>query len=998
MSKIKNRFIALLIVFTSIISFLPIQLGLNGQAANAITTQLQVSGTPTQSGDKITITNGEYITQQPYTNFTLSVDYKIVDPDNIAIGQTGVIDQKIIIKAIDGIKLNEITSEAVLKANNDKLSAIGCSISVGNILFTDKNGKKTIGSTITELPYGVNKIEYQIKETTVYNKGKATTDSSGKIVMVDDLQPAVDNYFPSSQTTQEIVIQHANEFVQGKIDPMVFDAYVGDTISAYNADLNSKSNKIPFLFSESQGYDEDCPLRYNFNVSDAVQTLKYTMNFKGITLGDTTVFKNGVDDTGNIGISGNSISGYLTNLGSSDLIVVKILDTGTNVVKTYAIQLKYTTLSSLKDYTLRDAGITKLNYNADSSVEAYIGKKFDVITENGVITYNGTITIDKRAGKINLEPVIGRKPSETAYKITNHYNNGSGIEESEFINNKQYVNFAKGTNNNEIWVEVYEGKDGNATGALLAVYKLKVSFVEGQELSPVSFSFDNNIFLTQPGRTAIADSISFTESRRTYNLNFNDNTSDTVSVTLDSPSTYDDLGKRREYIKAWGGTSVLSDSVTELTTDKNTTITIDAKNYKKILLQAYYDEIQYKRDPVTGEITSEVVSRISYPIGQKYTFYIAKNAETPDSDPDKLSSNASLSDIKVSNGNIKSTDGTSGFSSGKVNYSVTVPKIDTSSEVTIKTENSNAKDITATIIETGDEYGLTSGDPFEFPLNSSGKTNIKIVVTAQDGITKKTYNLTINNDTRSANALLKNVITDNGDFTFDPEKDPNKIRVDQSITKLKVSPVPQNSNSKVTVDGKKYSGSPITIDLKGSQKTEMKITVTSEDGSDSKTYYFEIYRTDSPLDDDDDNSNEEDLFYDEIDDCWVDTSKYEEWGTVNGKPVYFNSKGRQVKEQWVNTKGTWYYLNSKGYKATGWRKEVGGKSYYLDPTTGEIRKGWLNQNNKWYYLGLNGVMHKGWLYLNGKWYYFTPDGEMIVNQSMYVDGKVYKFGQDGAIY
>ena len=29
---------------------------------------------------------------------------------------------------------------------------------------------------------------------------------------------------------------------------------------------------------------------------------------------------------------------------------------------------------------------------------------------------------------------------------------------------------------------------------------------------------------------------------------------------------------------------------------------------------------------------------------------------------------------------------------------------------------------------------------------------------------------------------------------------------------------------------------------------------------------------------------------------------------------------------------------------------------------------------------------------------FTPEGQMVINQSMYIDDKVYNFGQDGAIY
>ena len=297
MKRTRNRFLALTIIFVSIMSFLPIKSGLNGRAVNAITTQIQVSGTSTQTGDKIISINGEYSTQQKYKDFTLSVDYKKVDKINIPIGEVGVVDQEVIITSIDGIKLNGDT----LAENNAKLAIIGCSISDGKILTTDDNNNKKIGATITELPYGVNKIEYRIKETTVFNKGQKDpskpSDSTSKI---NDFQDPIDNYFPSSLGTKEIIIQHANGFVQGKVSPMVFDSYVGNTMAAYIENKNPKDNKFPFLFTEEGKADVNCPLRYNFKVSDAVLTLKYTMTFNGLTIGNVKILKNGIDYTGNV--------------------------------------------------------------------------------------------------------------------------------------------------------------------------------------------------------------------------------------------------------------------------------------------------------------------------------------------------------------------------------------------------------------------------------------------------------------------------------------------------------------------------------------------------------------------------------------------------------------------------------------------------------------------------------------------------------------------------
>ncbi|WP_160689493.1 cadherin-like beta sandwich domain-containing protein [Clostridium sp. C2-6-12] len=1025
MKKMGKRFMALSIVFASVMSFLPVQFGSNGQPAKAITTQIQVSGTPAQAGGSgIKVINGEYATDERYNDFTLSVDYKIKTKTvtDIPIGQNGVIEQEIMITKIDGIELeampnldsvtdpdeaNRLETE-VLNRNNIKLDAIGVKLDKGTEVITDKSGNKRIGIKITGLPFGVNILEYRIRERMTVNEGQKDPTSTDPNAKISKFVDQSSEYYPSSSRSDTIVIQHANKFVQEKISPMTFNSYIGDK---NNIDKDITSNVPPFLYSQKGIADPNCPLRYNFDVSDAVLTLQYIMQFNPNVVpinNKTEVYKNGTK--ADVTIDNGAISGFLTDLGTSDLIVVKLDNNGEYVSKSYAIQLKYNTINADKDYTLRNAGIKKLYYEADDSVQVYIGKKFKVDTSSGIPNYIGEIYIDKRAQMISMIPELGAQ-SNIAFKLTNHYDSGK-IETGRIVNGQTnpYVDFNKGAAN-QLWLEVYEGKDGNikeGTSALV-IYKLDVKFIDGTNESAVNFVVGDNdgngvedgyAYLTQPGRTDISEKIQFSPSRRTYNLNFKDNTTNDVTINLAEPNTkYKDGTTRREYIKIWGGTSTQSDLLTELTdsTDKKPLVNVDIEKYKKIVVQAYYDQLYYKKNPDgTESDTVDDTKTKTYPLGEKYTFYIAKNPDKEDPTAEK-SNDATLSNIKASNGTIKSTDGSSGFSKEKSNYTIKVPKIDTSSAITVTATNSNVKDITASIAETRDEYGLTSGEPFEFPLNAKGTTSIKIVVTAEDGVTTKTYNVSITNDTRGASALLKDVVTDNGNFTFDPQKDVNKIRVDQAINKLMVSPVPEQAGSRVTVNGTNYAGSPVKIDLRGSQKTDMTITVTSEDGSASKTYNFEIYRTDSPIDNNQDD-NKEDIFYDEIDNTWVDLSKYEEWGSIDGKEVYFDKKGRQVKDRWITTKGVTYYLDSKGYKAKGWRKEVGGKTYYLDPNTGAIKTGWMNQNNKWYYLGLNGVMQKGWLQLNGHWYYFTPEGEMVTNQSMFIDDGVYRFATDGVMY
>ena len=115
--------------------------------------------------------------------------------------------------------------------------------------------------------------------------------------------------------------------------------------------------------------------------------------------------------------------------------------------------------------------------------------------------------------------------------------------------------------------------------------------------------------------------------------------------------------------------------------------------------------------------------------------------------------------------------------------------------------------------------------------------------------------------------------------------------------------------------------------------------------------------------------------------------------------MYFDKRGRQVKDRWIYTGRKWYYINEAGYRATGWKVDnETGQRYYMDNTTGEMKYGMMYLNGSWYYLGTTGVMHTGWLWLNNNWYYFTENGEMITNQTMVIDGKQYRFATDGRIY
>lgn len=1030
MSKIKNRFIALLMVFTSIISFLPA--GFGGQAAlaatigtDATTIQVNITGNATALTPRTDTTTTEeiYTTENVQDAFDITLkDVRTTEANLIKEAKdnnkstSGIIEQNIEIVSINGTDCTTTEGKEIIKD-------IG--ITISNSENLPSATVKRVGKKISGLPLGVNKIVYKIAITTQdidYTAEKK--DSNGNVTQEEQATP--DTPVSTSYANQKITIEHATKYVVNKINPMTFKAYVGQA-SSFNSndeieDVTSNTNNtVPFLYSTEAKPDQNMALRYTFDVPDSISTLRYVMVFdQTMTLEGARVFKNGkeaVEGT-EYNINGQKLTGNLERLGQSDLIVVKLNSANgdASIQKAYAIEIRYNNLSSDKDYSLKEAGITKLDYNDDSSVKAYIGKQFTITNDtSGFKIYKGNIYIDSRARMISIDPNLIRSKSTVAYVVTNNYVDSAGktnVKKSILKNGKQFVDFMASTTHNEIQVDVYAGSNGSISNSskILARYLLTVNPVAGSQFTmDLGFTSSENTYLTQPGvKTNVID---FTSSRRTYDLCFGDLASDLAGQPVGDPVTVSFTGTRsdkNEYIRVFFASDVDSNNLKEAQASidnapvdkvREKSINVSVGTAKKMVVQAYYDEFTTK----TVDGVEQTVLKASYPVGDKYVFYLPNNFDNSDNpNPGETSNNAALSSVKIKGYTLKDSDGNEGFSSDKFDYSTTVAKEDTNEKITVIAEDDNVKSIVATINNAEESYDLVSGQASELPLSTSGTTTIKIVVTAQDGTTTKTYTIVVTNNKKGSNVNLKNVILNVGDYTFDPAEDTTKVRVDQNVTSIKVTPMPEDSKAKVTVDGTEFLESPISISLKGAQKTEISIKVKSEDGKESKTYTLEVYRVDTADwedDSDNDDPSESDQFYDEYNECWVDLTKYEEWGTVNGKPAYFDKKSRQVKDAWISTGGKYYYLNNLGYRASGWKVDnADGKTYYLDPTTGEMRKGWMNLNNSWYYLGLNGVMHKGWLYLNGKWYYFTPNGQMVVNQSMYVEGKVYKFGQDGAIY
>ena len=1029
MNRIVKRYLSLLIVFASIISFIPLEFAMNKETAYAASTynipdeylKVQVN----DSAKKVLTEGKDELDGYPYFDssqggsyfditiktYSEDIEKKLENIKNSATGDTegeitSITDLDIVVTSLNNIDLTNSSGTTALQE---------LGITIKETPSNTISGRK--GIRIENPPLGVDKIQYRLEGTVTKTKYKVTVSDTGKKTIERVGNDVVDSNKYIAKNEENIIINNGTDFVGNNVD-LTFEQYIG-TGNTPEASLDDfldnpdtkYNNQAPFLYTAEAESDEKVKLRYTWGVPDSLSALYYKMQFKGVELGtsDTIVYVNGVKGN-TTNTSNDTIKGYLGSISSRDqFVVIKINGTenNTSMTKLYSAELRYSQKNRESDYSIQDAGIFKSDYSDDPSVMAYIGKKFTeklVKDEDGneYSEFKGTITIDPKASMINLTPILVRNSKTVRYELWNNYVK-DGISKSvkayQLINGKAYVDFNLG-DQNQLELQVYD----STSGSLLAKYKLDVLTRDDAESAfKPNFIFDDNnenTFLTREGAGKDSEKkITFKEGLASNRTTFDLYTKDKgeVKITLDD----DGRTESNEYFKVWLSDSLEGNDFKEadeskenildtITNERSSDLYINFGTAKRIMVQAYSDLFNKQ----TGELEK------SSPLKDKYIFFIPDNITESDNTGTTKSDNASLSNIKIKGQTLYNLDtDKKGFSSDSYNYRVSVPKSQESAVITVVPEDENVKSITAVVAGTDTSYELIPNEDAELMLNSSGVTDLEITVTAQDGKTTKTYNLSILNNTKGESSKLKNVILSSGDYEFDPDEYTTKVEVDQSVNKISITPVAEDSKAKITVNGSKFSGKPISVSLTGKQTTEVEIEVESEDGESTTTYTLKIKRVSGFTDDEDNTGITEDIYYDYDNDCWVDTSKYEEWGTIKNRVMYFDKKGRQVKDRWIRTDNKWYYINEAGYRATGWKVDSEtGQRYYMDNVTGEMKIGWMYLNGSWYYLGTTGVMHTGWLWLNNNWYYFTQDGEMIVNQTMQIDGKTYRFATDGRIF
>jgi hypothetical protein len=193
--------------------------------------------------------------------------------------------------------------------------------------------------------------------------------------------------------------------------------------------------------------------------------------------------------------------------------------------------------------------------------------------------------------------------------------------------------------------------------------------------------------------------------------------------------------------------------------------------------------------------------------------------------------NANLSALQLSAGGLSP-----GFNPNTVNYSVTTANTTATTTVTATVQVSSS---TLTI----NGSPAVSGVPFgPITLNPSGTTTkVTITVLAQDGVTLKTYTVTLSRGS-SSNANLANLVVDAGPLkpSFSPSRTSYDVETSKTTLSTKVTATVQDSAATLKINGIPWPSGQQSFSIPlVKDDTRITIEVRAQNGN-SKTYRVDV--------------------------------------------------------------------------------------------------------------------------------------------------------------
>jgi gliding motility-associated-like protein len=196
------------------------------------------------------------------------------------------------------------------------------------------------------------------------------------------------------------------------------------------------------------------------------------------------------------------------------------------------------------------------------------------------------------------------------------------------------------------------------------------------------------------------------------------------------------------------------------------------------------------------------------------------------------STDASLINLLLSEGSLDPS-----FTTNEIEYSAVV--------------KNNISTITVTPVSTDANATITINDAIVASGKASdtidliiGQTTITTAVMAQDGVTIKTYTITITR-LASSDASLSDLSITDGDLkpSFSGDKTDYNVTVENAIDTFTVTPIANDANATMTINGVPVdnTASGTTIPLNVGDNT-ITIVVTAPDGTTIQTYTIHVYR------------------------------------------------------------------------------------------------------------------------------------------------------------
>lgn len=374
-----------------------------------------------------------------------------------------------------------------------------------------------------------------------------------------------------------------------------------------------------------------------------------------------------------------------------------------------------------------------------------------------------------------------------------------------------------------------------------------------------------------------------------------------------------------------------------------------------------------------------------------YNLVINRGSASSNSSNSDDENDAYLDDISLSDGDISFSKETMKYD---VNVSSSVDEIRITAQPEYDDDDVKIDDVS---VDKDEDYRRS------VKLAYGGNT-ILIEVQDEDG-NEQTYTLNINRggtiaidssqviDTTQDPIYLDDIVIEDGDIPlkFKPKVTSYAVDVDDDQDNIIIKAKPEYDDV-VRINGTKVEdlySSRVNLE-EGKNVIEIKINNSntydkSDDEYEERTYTVTVYRGTSQGTAATSNGGDSETN--------TNSSKANQWVSVNGKWQYNDALGNPLKNIWYYDRNydKNYYLQADGYMATGWLYNSGAW-YYLDES-GTMQIGWKQVGSNWYYLDNTGKMTIGWFKdMDGKYYYLNSSGAMVTNTT--IDG--YKIGSNGA--